>query len=433
MRKRNTDADGSAALSPAEKAYGRFVPREFLRLLDRPSILDVTLGDHVEQEITLLFSDIRDFTILSESILPAETFRFINSYLSTMEPVVGRHNGFIDKYIGDAIMALFPGDADNAVRCGIDMLRELVAYNQGRSRAGYSPIRIGVGVNTGLVMMGTVGGHNRMDSTVIGDVVNQASRLEGWTKTYRTPFLISEHTLHQLQDVSVYNIRFIDRLKLKGGYPAQSIFEVFDADPEPLRLAKLETIDLFDEALACYHMGNISDAIPLLEQCLYVAPDDQPANVYLERCRASQRGGNTSFTLRKTEVDWSDAYLVGNGGIDQHHMEVLEQIGQLALATGAGRDTATIAEKLAEHLQVHFRAEENLMRRYEYPFFEQHQRQHQAFTNSFEKLCSRINNQDGSTLRLLQDIQLYMADWYINHITKSDKHLGHFLQRAGIS
>ena len=433
MSDHDVDPAPGSALAPTEEAYGRFVPHEFLRLLGRPSILDVALGDHVEQEMTLLFSDIRDFTVLSESILPAETFRFINSYLSTMEPVVGRHKGFIDKYIGDAIMALFPGDADNGVRCGIDMLRELVLYNQGRSRAGYAPIRIGIGVNTGLVMMGTVGGYNRMDSTVIGDAVNQASRLESWTKTYRAPFLISEHTLHELQDPSVYNIRFVDRLKLKGGYPAQSVFEVFDADPEPLRLAKLETLELFDEALACYHMGNIADAIPLLEQCLYVAPDDQPANVYLERCRAAQRGGNNNFTLRKIEYEWSDDYSVGSEGIDRHHIDLLDQIGQLAQATATGRDTAPIAEMLAEHLRLHFRAEENLMRRYDYPFFEQHQRQHLAFITLFEKQCEKIAGHERSTLRMLLDIQVYMADWYINHITKSDAHLGHFLQRAGIS
>jgi len=429
----DSDDEKAVQLTPTETAYGRFVPRQFLQLLGRPSIVDVKLGDHVEQEMTLLFSDIRDFTALSESILPAENFRFINSYLSTMEPVVGQNQGFIDKYIGDGIMALFPSDADNGVRCGIDMLRQLVSYNEGRFRAGYTPIRIGIGVNTGLVMMGTVGGHNRMDSTVIGDAVNQASRLETLTKTYRTPFLISEHTLHALKDPSIYCIRFIDRLKLKGRYPAQSVFEIFDVDPEPLRLAKLETLELFGEALACYHMGGYNDAIPLLEQCLYSAPDDQPAHVYLERCRAAMRNGETTFTLKKLESDWSSHYSVGSGGIDHHHEELLALMGKLAQATSSGAGTTDIAKDLMDHMHLHFGAEENLMRRYEYPFITQHQRQHQAFQITFEKLVSEITLQERSTIRLLLDIQLFMVDWYINHITKSDAHLGHFLQRAGVS
>ena len=103
-------------LTDTELAYSRFVPNQFMRLLGRHSIVDVELGDHVEQEMTLLFSDIRDFTTLSESILPAENFRFINSYLSTMEPVVAKHAGIIEKYIGDGIMALFTGSADDGVR-----------------------------------------------------------------------------------------------------------------------------------------------------------------------------------------------------------------------------------------------------------------------------------------------------------------------------
>lgn len=432
-----SDSDDSprpeSALSPTEQAYGRFVPHQFLQLLGRPSILDVALGDHVEQEMTLLFSDIRDFTTLSESILPAENFRFINSYLSTMEPVVSGHHGFIDKYIGDGIMALFPTDADNGVRCGIDMLRQLAVYNEGRSRAGYVPIRIGIGVNTGLVMMGTVGGHNRMDSTVIGDTVNQASRLESLTKIYRAPLLISEHTLHALDDLSAYHIRFVDRLKLKAHYPAQSVFEIFDADPEPLRLAKRETLELFDEALAYYHLGSIADAIPLLEQCLHVAPDDHPANIYLERCRALHRNGEKSVKLHRIEYLWCDDYASGTTGIDRHHVELLEQMGKLAHAIGSGQNTDSISMMLANQLKTHFSAEENLMRRYEYPFAGQHQRQHHALLVSFEKLCGEISTHERSTIRLLLDVQVFLIDWYINHITKSDRHLGHYLQRAGVS
>jgi hemerythrin-like metal-binding protein len=413
-------------------AFARFVPQQFLQLLERPSILDVSLGDHVEKEITLLFSDIRDFTSLSESILPEENFRFINSYLSVMEPVVSSHQGFIDKYIGDGIMALFPAKADDAVRCGIDMLRQLTIYNQGRSRAGYVPIRIGIGINTGLVMMGTVGGHNRMDSTVIGDAVNQASRLESLTKSYRASFLISEHTLHALTDASAYHLRFIDRIKVKENYPAQSVFEVFDADPEPLRLAKLETQDLFAEALACYHMGSIEDAIPLLQQCLHVAPDDHPANVYLERCFETQRQGGQHISMRRFDNLWRNDYSVGSEGLDRVHAKLIEQMGKLAHAVGSGGDSDAIADALSSDMHIHFDAEENLMRRYDYPFAAAHQRQHMAFLRTFAQLRVDIAKQERSVICLLMDIQVQLIDRYINHITKSDVHLGHHLQRAGM-
>jgi hemerythrin len=180
-------------------------------------------------------------------------------------------------------------------------------------------------------------------------------------------------------------------------------------------------------------MGGYNDAIPLLEQCLYIAPDDQPAHVYLERCRAAMRNGETTFTLKKLESDWSSHYSVGSGGIDHHHEELLALMGKLAQATSSGAGTTDIAKDLMDHMHLHFGAEENLLRRYEYPFIAQHQRQHQAFQITFEKLISEIAMQERSTIRLLLDIQLFMVDWYINHITKSDAHLGHFLQRAGVS
>ena len=425
----------------AEEAYARFVPRQFLHLLGRPSIVDVALGDHVEQQMTLLFSDIRDFTSLSESILPAENFRFINSYLSTMEPVVSRHQGFVDKYIGDAIMALFPTDADDAVRCGIDMLRQLVKYNEGRSNAGYAPIRIGIGINTGLVMMGTVGGHNRMDSTVIGDTVNKAARLEGLTKSYNAPFLITEHTLHALRNPDDYCIRLIDRLSLKGRYPAQSIYEVFDADPEPLWLAKQGTLDMFEEALAFHHLGNSAAALTLLEKCLEIAPDDLIAEGYLERCREAIRTGPDRNQTPGIDVGWRSEYSIGIEGLDRQHARLLDLIGDLGRAVSAadaGVDAGSSAKpkpigaEFAEHLTAHFNAEENLMRRYNYPFLAEHQHQHQVFFSAFKKLCTEIEAPGISTIRLLFRIQLQLVDWYINHITKSDVHLGNFLLRAGL-
>lgn len=421
-----------AAISSTEQAFGRFVPRQFLQLLGKPGISDIALGDHVEQQMSLLFSDIRDFTMLSESILPAENFRFINSYLSTMEPVVGSHRGFIDKYIGDGIMALFPGTADDAVRCGIAMLRELVNYNEGRLRAGYMPIRIGIGVNTGLVMMGTVGGHNRMETTVIGDAVNQTARLETLTKTYRTPFLISEHTLHDLGDPSAYDIRFIDRLKIKGNYPAQSVFEVFDADPEPLRRAKRETRPLFLEAVSCYHIGALDKALPLLRQCIEASPDDHAAYVYLDRCRHAQ-ANEPYAALPRIEQGWNESYPVGSAGIDRDYAFLLESMANLFHAVSGKRNADEIAASLADRFEEHFGAQENLMRRYDYPFAAEHQRQHAALVQSFEALRRAIRTHERSTMRLLMDIQVTLIDWYVNHITKSDAHLGHHLQRAGVS
>ena len=170
------------AESELTDAYGRFVPHQFLNLLGYESIIDVNLGDQVQQEMSVLFADIRDFTTLSETMTPQENFNFINAYLSRMEPAITSNNGFIDKYIGDAIMALFSDFADDAVKAGIAMLNILTNYNEDRQRVGYIPIQIGIGINSGSLMLGTVGGKSRMDSTVISDAVNLASHIEGLTK-----------------------------------------------------------------------------------------------------------------------------------------------------------------------------------------------------------------------------------------------------------
>ncbi|MFA7270686.1 MAG: hemerythrin domain-containing protein [Sterolibacterium sp.] len=404
-------------------------------MLKRDSIADVELGDFVEQEMTLLFSNIRDFTSLSESILPAENFRFINSYLSTMEPVVSRHAGIIDKYIGDGIMALFPGSADDSVRAGIDMLHQLENYNQGRTRAGYMPIRIGIGINTGLVIMGTVGGHNRMDGTVIGDVVNVASRIEGLTTDYGTPLLISVHTLHAIQDHSIYCIRFIDRLLIKGRYQAQSVYEVFDVDPEPLRLAKLETLRMFEDALAFYYLGRADQAQSLFQECLRIAPDDRVVRVYLDRCKEFARTGHAPGSIASgMKIGWRNEYSVGIRAIDKQHQELLLLMSDLMKqVSGWGTRTGVCLDNIAGQVNLLFSSEENLMRRYDYPFAREHLKQHATFMRFFAELRSEIEANERGRYFLLFRIQLLLVDWQINHISKSDLHLGNFLQRAGVS
>ncbi|HEY9301559.1 MAG TPA: adenylate/guanylate cyclase domain-containing protein, partial [Phormidium sp.] len=266
-------------------AAGRFVPNEFLSFLGYESIVDAKLGDAVQKEMSVLFSDIRDFTTLSESMTPENNFKFINSYLSRMEPVIIENNGFIDKYIGDAIMALFSGGADDAVKAAISMLRRLVTYNQHRTSVGYLPIQIGIGINTGSLMLGTVGGQNRMDGTVIGDAVNLASRIEGLTKNYGVSLLITHHTFMGLDNPADYCFRVIDRVKVKGKAEMVSVFEIFDADPPEIKEAKLATKTVFEQALIFYYLQNFSEAAQCFQDCLRINPLDKVIKTYLDRCR----------------------------------------------------------------------------------------------------------------------------------------------------
>ena len=273
------------AESELTDAYGRFVPHQFLNLLGYESIIDVNLGDQVQEEMSVLFADIRDFTTLSETMSPQENFNFINAYLSRMEPAITSNNGFIDKYIGDAIMALFSDFADDAVKAGIAMLNILTNYNEHRQSVGYIPIQIGIGINSGSLMLGTVGGKSRMDSTVISDAVNLASRIEGLTKDYGVPLLISQETLERLRNPADYAIRIVDKVQVKGKSKYVVVYEVFDADPAEILSAKLANLPVYNEAMLLCDRKEFREAGKLFEECLRTNPSDSVARIYLKRCR----------------------------------------------------------------------------------------------------------------------------------------------------
>jgi class 3 adenylate cyclase len=261
----------------------RFVPHAFLAIVGKPSIVEVQLGDNKRRNMTVLFSDIRNFTTLSETMTPDENFAFINAYLERTGPVIRANNGFIDKYIGDAIMALFE-TADDAVRAGIAMFETLEAFNADRLSAGQSPINIGVGINSGNLMLGTIGEKNRMDGTVISDAVNLASRIEGLTKTYHVGLLISQYTWEQLADPMAYDIRPIDVVVVKGKTRSVTIFEVFQRDPDEQRAAKARTRDLLQSGVEALTRHDPTCARRLFEECLAAVPDDKAAGNLLKHC-----------------------------------------------------------------------------------------------------------------------------------------------------
>ncbi len=259
------------------------MPQEFLKLLDKARIVDVQLGDGGQQEMSVLFADIREFTTLSEEMSCQENFDFINSFLAYMEPAIMENHGFIDKYIGDGIMALFSGGADDAVKAAIAMLQNLAKFNEKQAKTGAPPIKIGIGIHTGSLMLGTIGGHSRIDSTAIGDTVNLASRLETLTKTYQVSLLISDETWYRLQNQQNYSMRFIDRVKVKGKSKSVAVFEVFDGDYNLVKEGKSATKSMFEQAVCLFYGGFYIKAEQLFKKCLQINNRDTVAQFYLER------------------------------------------------------------------------------------------------------------------------------------------------------
>jgi len=265
----------------------RYIPKELAdRLLEGE---ENALGGNT-LTATVLFSDIRSFTTISERLGAEETVALLNDYFSVMVDLISENDGILDKFIGDAIMAVygapFPGprDADNAVKTAIEMMHALARFNTRREAAGKETLRIGIGINTGEVVSGNIGSSKRMDYTIIGDGVNVGSRLEQVTKVYGAQILISEFTHSTLADPSAYVIRPIDCIRVQGKAEPVWVYEVLDYYTQ-----SRETIDRliahFCDALRHYRDRSWETAMRCFQHCALIMPGDRPSRVFWNRCR----------------------------------------------------------------------------------------------------------------------------------------------------
>lgn len=277
------------------ESVSRFVPRQFLKYLGKDDIREVQLGNAVKMRMTVLFADIRRFSSLSEKMSVEDNFKFLNAFLKRMGPCIRDAGGFIDKFMGDGIMALFPlGGAGSGVSAAIELQKALRKYNKDRLLVGYVPLEMGIGLNTGNLMLGTVGSSDRLATNVIGDSVNLASRLESLTSEMGVNTIISEYTFAELADPSVYKIRNIGKVKVVGKDETVQIYEIFDADDPDVIERKIEMGHLFEKALISYQQGNFIESIGYFQQCFDIYPDDKAVIKYIERC---------TFLLRYPSID----------------------------------------------------------------------------------------------------------------------------------
>ncbi len=277
-------------LAESNKAIRRFIPEQFLSQLGKSTIEEVKLGDHIAMNMVVMFADIRDFSTLSEKMTPEETFIFLNEYLARLGPPIRKHGGFIDKYIGDGIMALFPSSTDAAVRCAIEMQAELVDLNNHRKKAGLQQIKTGIGLHEGLLMLGTIGENERMDGTVISDTVNTASRIEGISKRFGISIAVSERILLGMEDIDAYHIRFLGEISVRGLQKKVTAFEIYDGDPEPLKKKKDLTRSDFEGGLNAFQSRNYEDALEFFRTVLSEIPDDMASLDYIRRIEESMKG-----------------------------------------------------------------------------------------------------------------------------------------------
>ena len=262
---------------------GRFVPNQFIKSLGKDRITDVILGDQVHKKVTVLFTDIREYTTISELMTPEENFNFINAFNLRMGPLIQQNNGFINQYLGDAIMALFPSSPQDALCAAIEIQKTLSQYNLNRVEKGRKPIKIGIGMHTGSLIMGITGDALRMDAAIISDTVNSASRVESLSKYYNTSILMSESSIEGLRDPAAFNFRYLGKVQVKGKHNSLKIYECFDGDEGDIIGKKIKSLKDFNEGMNHYFDKDFAMAALGFQKVLRENPDDATARLFLQK------------------------------------------------------------------------------------------------------------------------------------------------------
>ncbi|MDJ1169917.1 MULTISPECIES: adenylate/guanylate cyclase domain-containing protein [Roseofilum] len=270
-----------------------FVPEQYLRRIAPQGLDSIQLGNGTEEELTILFCDIRDFTQIAENQAAQQTFAWLNVFFTQMSEAISSHQGFIDKFLGDAIMAVFDRPhhhSSDALKAAVMMRQRLQEFNQNRQVLGLQePIQIGIGLHTGVGIVGTLGGNNRMDSTVIGDVVNTAARIEGLTKVYGCPAIASKAVIDAIQqqypDPDYFLLRCIDFAIPRGKQQGIYLYEILGTKTQILDPEIVQTKDLFEQGLQALNQQEFQSAINCFQEVLKKNPADSVSPMHLQASR----------------------------------------------------------------------------------------------------------------------------------------------------
>lgn len=276
------------------QSYYRFVPQQFLRFLNKESILDVELGDQVEQNMSILIFNIRDFYQLSKRLTPEENFNFVNSFLKRFGPFVRTHQGLMNKYLGAGFMALFPNQADEALRACIAMRKELDIYNSHRAKVGYKPVDFGIGLHKGPLRLGIIGEEQRLEGNVISDGVNLATMLEKMTEPLGASILITDYVVQSLEQPAGFRYRNLGLIQVEGVKEPLHLFDVYQGDSDTLRTLKDKTKALFEQAVTFYQVGRFYDAREAFLMVIKQNRQDKAAQLYFYMCDEYFQHGTTS-------------------------------------------------------------------------------------------------------------------------------------------
>jgi adenylate cyclase len=283
------------AVRETRDVFERFVPSAYLRRIATDGLQSIRLGEADQQEVTVLCCDIHGFTSLSERISPSQLISFINRVLERINRVVARHGGVIDKFLGDAALCIFEGadSAERAVACGTDILAAMRSFNAEKGGGIEQEVRIGIGLHTGPVILGTIGSSDRMDSTVLGLTVNLAKRLEELTGPLGVDMLISNEVVRRLSDLETYRFRELGEVPVKGSSSPLSVFEVYEQNEPGVRDLKERICPIVAEGLRLYRAGRLEEALPKFQEAQSILPQDTVLNLMMRSLKKALGQGRS--------------------------------------------------------------------------------------------------------------------------------------------
>lgn len=268
-------------LGKLNNEYSKYLPDQFVKQLGKKSILDLSLGCNIQKEVTSVFIDIRNSTKTSLTLSLAENFAFINRYLGIIGPIVRSNEGFIDKYLGDGVLAVFT-NADVAMKASTQIVKKIRADSD---ELGILGVEVKIGIHTGEVVMGVIGEKKRLNATIISETVNIASHLEKMNRKLGTQILFTKDTLNKMQR-SKCNYRYVGTLQLSEAKAENiSVFENIDVYKKEKQNNLIKTKSNFESAIRSYESGG-SKARELLCKCIEIEPTDVVAKLYLSKIKA---------------------------------------------------------------------------------------------------------------------------------------------------
>ena len=287
----NTMLESADAAQKLHRTFQKFVPRQFVEHFAKSSADDLSLGYADEDEVAIMFCDIRGFTGLSEQMSPQQLMNFLNAYFLRMNAPIHDNHGFIDKFIGDAIMALFdhptgwaPDKASDSIKAALDIQKALRLYNHHRAKSGYPSVKNGTGLHIGPVIIGTVGSDDRMDTTVIGDTVNIAQRIESLTAHFGVEILASKKLVDEASQNMDFAHRYVDNVVLKGKSTSVELVEVYHHLSNDEIAARDKTKDAITQGIKLRNALKFTEALSVFNKAFAQTPDDPILKHHVHTC-----------------------------------------------------------------------------------------------------------------------------------------------------